>query len=365
LPPAFAGSRTSAVTLSIEQALREAQSGAVRPVYVISGEEDYLRSEVVRALRAAALAGGIPGLNEDQLVAGEANVDQMLALARTLPMMARRRLVLVRGVERWDTAAESSAERRQHPLDRVAEYAAAPAPETTLLLVATKLDKRRRLVKVAQSGGFWVGCDPLSASALPRWIEDLASSRGNRLAAGVGELVAQLVGPELAPVADAVERLCLYAGPHEVTEDDVAACLVRIRSATVWQLVDAVGQRDLAGALGALNEVFEPNEGPRLVGLLAWSTRQLLRFEAATSQGASAEEAAKSAGAPPFKARQLRDQVKRTTRADLETWLERLGQVDLALKGGSRRPAKAVLEHAIIAACRTGRSRVRAPGAGA
>jgi hypothetical protein len=70
------------------------------------------------------------------------------------------------------------------------------------------------------------------------------------------------------------------------------------------------------------------------------------------------------AGAPPFKARQLREQVKRTTRADLETWLERLSQVDLALKGGSRRPAKAVLEHAIVAACRTDRFRTRAARAG-
>jgi DNA polymerase-3 subunit delta len=231
-------------------------------------------------------------------------------------------------------------------------------------LVASKLDKRRRLVKVAQSGGFWVSCDPLSAGALPRWIEALASERGSRLGAGVADLVAQFVGPELAPVADAVERLCLYAGPREVTEDDVSECLVRIRAATVWQLVDAVGQRDLPGALNALDEVFEPNEGPRLVGLLAWSTRQLLRFEAASSRGAPAEEAARLAGAPPFKARQFREQVKRTTRADLETWLERLAQVDLALKGGSKRPAKAVLEHAIIAVCRTSRSRARTARAG-
>ena len=350
--------------MSIEQALEEARTGAVRPIYLVAGEEDYLRDKVVRALRAAVLGGGIPGLNEDQLVAGEAEVEQVLVLVRTLPMMARRRLVLVRGVERWDAAADDAEQRRKSPLDRLAEYAASPVPETTLVLVAGKLDKRRRLVKVAQSGGFLVACDPLSPSALPRWIEKLGCERGGRLGPGVADLIAQFVGPELAPVADAVERLCLYAGPREVTEDDVTECLVRIRAATVWQLVDAVGQRDLSGALTALDEVFEPNEGPRLVGLLAWSTRQLLRFEAALGRGMPAEEAARLAGAPPFKARQLREQVKRTTRADLETWLERLAQVDLALKGGSKRPAKAVLEHAIITVCRTGRVRTRAARVG-
>jgi DNA polymerase-3 subunit delta len=319
----------------------------------------------VRALRAAVLAGGIPGLNQDQLVAGETDVERVLALARTLPMMASRRVVVVRGVERWDAADQAGDERRLSPLDRLAQYAASPAPETTLLLVAGKLDKRRRLVKAAQAGGFWVACDPLSTSQLPRWIEARAAELGAKMAPGVVDLIAGFVGPELAPVADAVERLHLYAGSRAITEQDVSECLVRVRAATVWQLVDAVGQRDLGAALTCLDEVFEPTEGPRLVGLLAWSTRQLLRIESALRAGASPEEATRSAGAPPFKARQLAEQVKRTTRADLEAWLERLARVDLALKGGSKRPPKAVLEHAIIAVCRAGRPRSAGTRAGA
>jgi DNA polymerase-3 subunit delta len=349
----------------VNDALKEARSGGVRPVYLIAGEEEFLRTEAVRALRAAALAGGIPGLNEDQLVAGETDVERVLALARTLPMMAPRRVVLVRGVERWDAADPESAERRVSPLDRLADYAASPAPETTILLVAGKLDKRRRLVRVAQAGGFWVACDPLSTSQLPRWIEARAAELGAKMAEGVADLVAGFVGPELAPVADALERLHLYAGSRAILEEDVTECLVRVRAATVWQLVDAVGQRDLGAALTCLDEVFEPTEGPRLVGLLAWSTRQLLRMESALRAGASPEEATRSAGAPSFKARQLAEQVKRTTRADLEAWLERLARVDLALKGGSKRPPKAILEHAIVTICRAGRPRSVGVRAGA
>jgi DNA polymerase III delta subunit len=88
-----------------------------------------------------------------------------------------------------------------------------------------------------------------------------------------------------------------------------------------------------------------------LLSLLAWSARQLLRFEAATREGLPGPEAAKRAGAPPFKARELADQVKRISRPELESWLELLARVDLALKGGSRRPPRAVLEDAIISLC--------------
>ena len=91
--------------------------------------------------------------------------------------------------------------------------------------------------------------------------------------------------------------------------------------------------------------------------MLAWSARQLLRFESALSAGLAPNDAAVRAGAPPFKARELADQVKRIARVDLERWLETLAELDYALKGGSRRPAKSVLEHGILKLCRSSEGR--------
>ncbi|MBK7580344.1 MAG: DNA polymerase III subunit delta [Myxococcales bacterium] len=333
-----------------DQALALARTGDLGPVYLIVGEEQYLATEVVRALREAALAGATPGLNDEQMVAGESKVDAVLAAARTLPMFAKRRLLTLRSVERWDAHGEKKA--NAEALDQLADYLEKPSPSSVLLLIASKLDKRRRLYVSAQKKGILVNCDSLSRNALPAFVARAASERGNKLAAGVADLIAELAGPDLGGVIDAVERVCLFAGAGtEVTEDHVAECVVRLRPATVWELVDAVGRRDPGAALSTLASVFEPNEGPRLVGLLAWSARQLLKFESARRNGASPEEAAKRAGAPPFKARDLARQVERLSRAELEAWLETLAGLDLALKGGSKRPPQALLEHAILALC--------------
>jgi DNA polymerase-3 subunit delta len=331
-----------------DQALAEARERKLRPVYLVVGEERHLATQVVRALREAALEGATPGLNEEQMVAGEASAASVLAAARTLPMFARRRLVLVRALERWDAQADKKA--NAEALDALADYCASPSPTTTLLLVASKLDKRRRLMTHAQKNGYLVSCAPLGRDALPGWIERAVRERGRRAAPGVAELLAELAGPELANVEDAVERVCLFAGAGaEVTEDHVAECVVRVRPTTVWELVDAVGRRDVGLALATLGRVYDPTDrGLRLVGVLAWSARQLLKFESARRGGASPEDAAKAAGAPPFKARDLMRQVERIPRADLERWLETLAGVDFALKGGSKRPPRAVLEHAIL-----------------
>jgi DNA polymerase III delta subunit len=84
---------------------------------------------------------------------------------------------------------------------------------------------------------------------------------------------------------------------------------------------------------------------------LAWSVRQLIKFDAATRAGAGPEEAARRAGAPPFKARDLAGQLRRLSPADLERWLLLLAEADLELKG-SKRPPRATIEDAIMQMCR-------------
>ena len=329
-------------------------------MYLLVGEEQHFESQVVQALKAAATAFGIPGLNEDHIQAQEADVETAISAARTLPMMAKRRFVLVRGLEHWEAReAQEGKDKAQNALDRLLEYCQNPSPSTTLVLLGGSLDKRRKLVTSARKDGWLVSCEALSRADLPGFIERSALERGNPVEAGVADLIAELAGPELGPVNDALERCSLYAGKGQtITEEVVAQCVVRLRTKTVWELVAAVGKRDPGAALAALAEVYDPQDrGLRLLGVLAWSTRQMLRFEAALSEGLAPNDAAMRAGVPPFKARELADQVKRIARGDLERWLETLSELDYALKGGSKRPAKSVLEHGILKLCHSSERR--------
>lgn len=335
-----------------DEAVQAAESGRLAPVYVIVGPERREQARVLGAIRSAVDAEDRMGLGTDQLVAGETDVDAVLSKARTLPMLAPRRLVVVRSVERWEARGDAQGG-SESPLDRLAAYAADPVETTTMVLLASKLDARRRLMSAAKKGGFLVQCQPPARNALPGWVAEAAKRRGKRLAPGVAHLLAELLGPELSPIEDALERLSLYVGDGDtIDEDAVAECVVEVKPATVWELVGAVGRGDLGTALRVLGRVYDPKDrGLRLVGVLAWSTRQLVRFAAARAEGLSPPDAAKRAGAPPFKARELEAQARELPAAELSRWLETLANVDLALKGGSRRPPRAVLESAVIALC--------------
>lgn len=335
-----------------EAAIQQARNGELRPVYIVAGDELFLRDQVVAELRAASLAGGVAAFNEDKFTAGEIDADKVISAARTVPMMAPRRFVLVRGADRWDASSESSD--RATPLDRIAEYAAAPVPSTCLVLTATKLDGRRKLTALAKKQGFLVNCEVLDARALPAWIVARAAVKGNAIDRDVAELLAEIAGPELSHVSDAIERLSLYAGESQpITEHAVSECVARVRLADTWALVAAVGARDLAAALRTLADVYDPRDrGLPLLGALAWSIRQLARFHACIAEGATADEAAKRAGAfQPQRARELAARARAVKKKDVERWMLVLAETDIALKS-SRRPADAILEDMLTRLCR-------------
>jgi DNA polymerase-3 subunit delta len=336
------------------EAIAQAKSGRLLPFYVVAGEERLLRDEVVGALRAAALASGIAAFNEDKFTAGEASVDAILAAARTVPMMAPRRFVLVRGAERWEEGPGGGVDAEGSPFERLAAYAGSAVDTTCMVVVAQKLDGRRKLATLARKQGFLVACDPIDSRSLPGWIVDRLERMGHSVDGEVAELLAALAGPQLSSVSDAVERLSLYVGPGaQVDEAAVSACVARVRTADTWALVDAVGARDLGRALRTLADAYDPRDrGLPLLGALAWSVRQLARYQACIAGGASSDDAARAAGVfQPYRARELAAKARAVRPKEVERWLLVLAEADLALKG-SRRSPDAVLEDMLTRLCR-------------
>jgi DNA polymerase-3 subunit delta len=340
------------------RSLTERGEDALRPVFLLLGEESHFAEEVVKRLTRVCQRGGIAGFNEERFVAGECAVDEALAAARSMPMMAKRRFVLVRSVERWEAKSDEdrapSKKKSESALDRLASYAADPSPSTVLVLVAPKLHASRRIVTLAKKEGFLVQCDPLKRQAIPGYVTATARAKGHPIAPSVASHVADLIGTDVGAIVDAIERLSLYAGAGApITEEAVVALVAPIRSAMMWDLTDAICARDTRKALVTLSEL-DMARGAELpvLGAIAGSVRKLTKFQAAIEAGQSAGEAAEKAGLPPFKASSMAQLVKRLPRGTTARWLRTLAEADLALKGQARRGGRAVLEGTILAMCR-------------
>lgn len=334
-----------------EEAIGEIEAGKPRPVYVVLGEERIFADRVVSAARAHVVDAATAAFNIDVFEAGEAAIGRILEAANTMPMMARRRLIIVRGIERLERPGDDDDAKRSKssPSDALADYVASPSPSSCVLLVGAKVDGRRRLASVSKKAGVVVACEPLRPHQLPPFVREEARRRGHAIAQDVADALVDLVGGELAGLLDALERLSLFVGKGApIGEDAVHACIARVRVGSVWGLADAVAARDRPAALRLLDENFDPRDrGLPLLGLLASSMRKMLKVRALLAAGASAEDAAKQAGVPPFRARETAAQARRFGDGELERAVTVFAEADLALKG-SRRPPQLVLEEAIV-----------------
>ena len=351
--------RRQALT-SPQQVERLAKSGKLGPVYLVVGDERWLRDRAIDAVRVAALGNGVAAFNEDKFTAGEVPVSRIVAAARTVPMMAPKRYVLVRSLERWDKKTDEDEGDRDDddtsPLDELNEYAKAPVDSTCMVLVATRSwTADAGSSAQARKQGFLVECEPLEPHELVEFVVHMAEERGHGIDQETAALVAELVGPELSPVVDAVERLSLFVGAgHAIDEDAVRQCVARIRTADTWGVVAAVQKRDVASALATLKEAYDPRDrGLPMLGAIAWSSRQLAQYKTALDDGAGAGEAARRAAAfSPQRARELGDRARALKPRDLERWLTVLAENRPRAEEGSKRAPDAVLEDMVTKLCR-------------
>jgi DNA polymerase-3 subunit delta len=342
--------RAASAGPEIHDVIANAREGRFGPVYVLFGSERFLVERAAELLKRAALGDGPTGFNDD-LFHGNASfsAQRVINAARTLPMMARARYVLVRDVDQAPP----------EELDALAAYVSAPVDTACVVFTAEKLDKRSKLVKAATAAGAAFEAQPLKGAALRRFATDEAKRRGHVLTPRAAEALAEALGEDLAAIDDACERLSLYVGEGQTIDvDAVQACVTRVATDSIWALVDAVGMRDTQKALHATGSLLADREPPlRILGMVARQLRIVARMREALASGLPDKDAALAAGAPPFKARELKESARRFTMRELSAAFTTLAIADLALKG-SRVPPERVLEEAVLALC-TGRHRIR------
>ncbi|MCH7708472.1 MAG: DNA polymerase III subunit delta [Myxococcales bacterium] len=316
-------------------ALREElASGTLRPAYLVVGSEPLLRDDAVAALRKATVGDGPADFNFDRLDGANTTPAALMDVIRSLPVMAPRRLVVLRDPEPRRGAAKALPEAIAEAVGQLEADG-----ETVLVVVAEKVDGRSRWVK-AFGANARVDCDPPKRSReLVNFVKAEAKRQEVSLVSGAAELLAERVGPHLLMLRHEITKASLLAGlGKQVTRDHVAASTSDIAEEPIWDLTDAIGEGRGAEALGTLGKLLSAGAAPPAVlGSLVSHFRRLLRLRSGGN-----------VPGPPFVQRKLDSQASRYTERRLIACLQAIHQTDLALKGaGGLRPELA-LERLVI-----------------
>ena len=323
----------------------EVRAGRLEPVYYLYGKEQFLVKRALAAIRAAVLDPRTQAFNLDSVDCreGKGHGERILAAARTVPMMAARRLVLVRDAD----------ELAPDDLDALLPYLGDPLETTCLVFVAQGADLRRRFFLELKKKGGLAKFDPLYERRLPGWIEAEARGLGHGVEPGASQLLCDVVGADLAALSQALEQLSLFVGPKKrITVAAVEELVAETRQHSVFDLANAVGERDTRKALYQCQRMLQAREPAiRILFMLTRHFRQLWLAREALDQRLDDEEAARRIGIPPFFVAGLKTQARRFDERGLAHAIEALYGADAALKS-SRAGDEVVLERLLVDLCR-------------
>ena len=264
-------------TVTPSAALAQIASGDLDPVYLVLGDDAVEKAEMAEAFEQV-VDDGLRAFNVDRFYGGDASLRQVIEAARTLPMMAPRRIVIVMRAERCLTPKRES-QGTTADLEAFEAYLADPQPHASLILVASDLDKRRRTTTRLLKAATVVACGVIESLADgERWVRRRVAVEGLAMEPAAARLLAAQAGPDLTRLRGDVERLVLFAaGQSSVGVDDVREIAGPAVAHDDWAVARAIERGQTAQALKQLALVIESGAAPYMVlGQLAWVVRTKL-----------------------------------------------------------------------------------------
>jgi DNA polymerase-3 subunit delta len=322
------------------------------PVYLFFGEDDFLKDARTRELVAVLVDPATRDFNLETRRGNELDAETLDALLGTPPMLAERRVVVVRDVDKLKKDARGV-------LDR---YLKRPAADTVLILVAPSGAKVDRGLADRSTA---VEFAPLTGDRLPKWVAFHADSvLGRTITPEAVSLLVEAVGPELAPLAMELEKLASYT-TDAIDERAVADVVGVRRGESLGALLDAVAAKDARTALTLLPGVLQQPKTSAVSIVMNLTTQMLaLSYGVATLARGTAARALfneymallKESGA--FPGRPWGEAVTAWTRntdrwtaAELDAALAALLAVDAALKDTKLSSDEQMLTTLVLSMC--------------
>jgi len=219
-------------------------AGSLDPVYVLHGDEEFLKEDLLRQLLARAVDPAMREFNIDLRRGAELDAAGLRSVLEQLPMMAERRVAVI----------QDAPALRKAPMGVLDKYLDTPSRDTVLVLVvpAGEAPEKSWLARSTT-----VEFKPLSDDQVLKWIAHyLQTTLHGSIEHSAASLLATHVGNDLAQLAGELDKLLSYTNGAPIDNAAVQAVVGIRHGETLADLLDCVAMRNAAGAMAMLPRVM-------------------------------------------------------------------------------------------------------------
>jgi len=300
------------------------KTGKLKEVYLLYGEEAYLKKQYKDKLTKAILPEG-DTVNYAYYEGKGTSQTELIDLAETMPFFADRRLIVVENSGFFKNAAPE-----------LADYIKTMPETACFIFVENEVDKRGKMYKAVNSKGRAIEMGRQNEKSLLLWITNNVKREGKQIKESAAKYLISRSGDDMERLSHELEKLFSYTlGRAEITEEDIdAVCTVQITN-KIFDMIEAVAMKRQKKALDYYYDLLALKEPPmRILYLLSRQFKILLQVKDLLEKGYDKSRIAKTAGLHPFVAGKYVQQSKSFSKGELRGIMEDAADMEERVKTG-------------------------------
>lgn len=308
----------------MQQLIQDLKSRMFKQMYLLCGEEDYLRKQYRDKLKDALVPSG-DTMNYHYFEGKDINVNEVIDLAQTLPFFAEKRVLFLENTGLCKTGGE-----------KLADYLQEPAESAVIVLIETQIDKRSKLFKTIKDKGRVCEFTTPDDATLRKWIFGIVKKENKTIDGEALNLFLEKTGNDMENIRSELEKLFCYTMKRDtITPQDVENVCTQRVSNRIFEMVAAIAEKKQKKALDMYHDLLTLKEPP--MGILSLIARQfnlMLQVKELQQKGYPSKVIGEKTGLSPYIAQKYERQASRFKTADLKRALEACAKTDEAVKMG-------------------------------
>lgn len=318
-------------------------------ILFLYGEDSYSSRQKLNGIKKKYIDAslGDTNLSVIDLTDKDWNFAKIEQTIQAMPFLAKSRLVIIKNL------LSAGGKKLQ---EKILEYLPKiPSSTNVIFYEDEKFDKRNALYKKLSKKSSAIKSQefkPLSDYQLQDWIKREIVSRNATIEPRAIDQLILYVGGDLWRMSNEIQKVTSYT--LQVTRNDVELLVRPKITANVFDLVDALGNKNLARAQAEKRKLLSSGEHELYVlTMIVYQFRNLLIVKDSATcnkRHATNQEIAKETKLHPFVVQKTMAQCKNFTMPELKKIYQKLLDVDTKIKSGQIEPGLA-LDLLIVELC--------------
>lgn len=304
---------------------QDIQTGELKQLYLLTGEEDYLVRQYRQKLKNA-LVPPDDNVNVTCYEGKNISVQELIDQAETMPFFAERRLLLVEDSGFFKSSCE-----------QLEAYLNDLPPTAYFLFVEPEVDKRKALYKIVKNKGRVTEFARQKPDTIIRWILGILKRENKNITRHTMDLFLEKTGTDMNNIRTELDKLLAYtAGRDVIVPQDVEAICTEQTENRIFDMINAVAAGQRRQALELYYDLLSLKEPSlRILALLERQFNQLLQVKELRNHGFDAPSIAGKLGLRDFVAAKCTRQCERFSLEELRAYTERCASFEEAVKTGN------------------------------